>query len=90
MIAPDHPALAGHLPGAPLVPGVVLLDETLRLVLPAGTRPALLPGLKFLGEVRPGQSIAVAARAGDGAGRIEFEGREGGRLVLRGSVGVLG
>jgi|HubBroStandDraft_1064217.scaffolds.fasta_scaffold06681_6 3-hydroxyacyl-[acyl-carrier-protein] dehydratase len=31
-IAPDHPSLAGHFPGHPIVPGVVLLDETLQAI----------------------------------------------------------
>ena len=29
-IRADHPALAGHFPGIPMLPGVLLLDETLR------------------------------------------------------------
>ena len=29
-IAAEHPALAGHFPGAPILPGVLLLDEMVR------------------------------------------------------------
>jgi 3-hydroxyacyl-[acyl-carrier-protein] dehydratase len=31
-ISVEHPAFEGHFPGAPLLPGVVLLDEILRAV----------------------------------------------------------
>jgi len=31
-IGAEHPALAGHFPGAPILPGVLLLDEMLRAV----------------------------------------------------------
>ena len=30
VIAKDHPALAGHFPGNPIVPGVLILDEVMR------------------------------------------------------------
>jgi 3-hydroxyacyl-[acyl-carrier-protein] dehydratase len=32
-ISADHPSLPGHFPDAPLVPGVVILDEVLGALL---------------------------------------------------------
>ncbi len=32
MVDPAHPALAGHFPGQPILPGVVLLDEVMRAI----------------------------------------------------------
>lgn len=55
-IAADHPALAGHFPGCPIVPGVVVLSEAFGLM---GVEPALLEQVKFLHPVRPGDTVRV-------------------------------
>ncbi|HET9390115.1 MAG TPA: hypothetical protein VFO44_10750 [Steroidobacteraceae bacterium] len=61
-IAADHPAYAGHFPGAPVLPGVVLLDAVLReLGRPEGTAPSgwQISAAKFLSAVRPGEPVSL-------------------------------
>jgi len=61
-IAADHPAYAGHFPGTPVLPGVVLLDATLDALQKAGKGP---PGFwevssaKFQSVVRPGEALTL-------------------------------
>lgn len=85
-IAVDHPALPGHFPGRPIVPGVILLDAVLRAIAArdAGLPPpARLLRAKFLAPVQPGQ--AVTLELGERReGRIAFAGRVAGAVVLRG------
>jgi len=61
-IRADHPALAGHFPGVPILPGVLLLDETLR-ALEQQESLALtqwrIGRAKFLKPVRPGETLVV-------------------------------
>lgn len=61
-IGAEHPALAGHFPGTPIVPGVVLLDETLRVVEQnpdtAATRWRI-SSAKFVSPVRPGEELTL-------------------------------
>ncbi len=87
MVAGDHPALAGHFPGRPVVPGVVVLEEALACVM------AELPGrvvaevtvVKFLRAVLPGQTIAVAwSRSADDG--VVIAASEAGQVVMRGRV----
>ncbi len=60
-VALDHPAFAGHFPGAPILPGVVLLDTVL---LWAETVTHSVAGqignAKFLSPVRPGEVLTLA------------------------------
>ena len=65
-----HPSLAGHFPGNPIVPGVVLLDGVIAAAeawLGAGFHVAGLSQAKFIAPLKP-----------DEAARIE--------LVLRGPL----
>ena len=57
-----HPATQGHFPGAPILPGVVLLDEAVRLIEQAlGTPPARwrIASVKFLSPAAPGEPLAL-------------------------------
>lgn len=60
-IAPGHPALPGHFPGAPIVPGVMLLEQVLAAIAQAGgtTAPLRLPQVKFLRPLLPGETARV-------------------------------
>ena len=59
-ISPDHPALAGHFPGRPVVPGVLLLESALAAIPSAGTwRLQSIPAAKFLHPVLPGQVVQL-------------------------------
>jgi 3-hydroxymyristoyl/3-hydroxydecanoyl-(acyl carrier protein) dehydratase len=73
----NHPAMAGHFPGNPIVPGALLLDEVLAII--TGTDAALtIRAAKFLHPIRPGETINLRwqTRAG---GDISFECRLDGR-----------
>jgi len=57
-----HPALAGHFPGSPVLPGVVLLDEALRALERAnGGAPQrwTIGAAKFLKPVQPGETLTL-------------------------------
>ena len=79
MIIPaDHPALAGHFPAEPIVPGVVLLEQVLRM---AGRGCVRLPSVKFHAPLRPGEEFAIRIE------RNRFTVHRGATLIASGSFG---
>lgn len=96
-IAPDHPAFAGHFPGAPIVPGVVLLDAAvhaaLRMLRPAGIDSAEATGnagcsvgsAKFLSPVGPDETLLLCVDS-TAAGSARFEISCRGRKVAIGTL----
>ena len=59
----DHPCLAGHFPGDPIVPAVLLLDLSCAVL--RQLRPELGPlrevkAVKFMQPVRPGEAVRVS------------------------------
>lgn len=78
--AQDHPAFAGHFPGAPMVPGALLLAAALG-VLGLGGSGTRIASAKFLRPVLPGEEVEIAR---PGPGRLEL--RVAGRLVARATL----
>lgn len=87
-IDPGHPAFAGHFPGAPIVPGVVLLDEALHAIAcAAGVSLAAceLRAVKFLSPLTPGVAVVLASEL-QANGAIRFEILADQRKIATGSV----
>lgn len=87
-IAADHPAFAGHFPGRPIVPGVVLLDETVIALEAAlgGGGPWALGSAKFLSPVTPGEPVELRWQDPGPNGAIAFSLTSGGRAVASGTL----
>ena len=82
-VGADHPALVGHFPGRPLLPGVALLAAVLeaaaaepRFAEAVGNAPRL-SWIKFLAPVGPHASLAISLRLGDAAIDWQVDARDG-------------
>ena len=85
-IESGHPALPGHFPGQPLVPGVILLEQVaLGLRAWRGQRLGRVLEAKFMAPLLPDQRALLQLREA-GAARIRFEIQRNGLLLARGTV----
>lgn len=80
-----HPAFAGHFPGAPVVPGALLLAAALDALGEAGSGFEIAQA-KFLHPVGPDTVVEVSCEA-TAAGALRLELRAGGRLVASAVLG---
>ena len=97
-ISKDHPALPGHFPGRPIVPGVVVLDEvveTLKEEYGQGLVVAWesvkehlvtgLPAVKLSSPLLPEELLTITVEPEDSE-TVAFTCRVGHRLIASGSI----
>jgi 3-hydroxymyristoyl/3-hydroxydecanoyl-(acyl carrier protein) dehydratase len=87
-IAASHPALPGHFPGQPVVPGVVLLDAVVAALaqhLGRAVRVTGFPAVKFLAPLGPEQDCVVTFSP-KRSGQAGFEVSADGATLASGSV----
>lgn len=87
-VPPDHPAFAGHFPGTPILPGVVLLDVALQII--ADTSGIALDlceisTVKFLSPASPGDELLIQHTV-SASGTIRFDILAGTRKIASGSI----
>lgn len=84
-LAADHPAFAGHFPGQPIAPGVVLLDQAILLVEASESlRIKGIAAAKFLSPAQPGEALWLDYLRTDDA--IRFEIRSAARKIASGRM----
>jgi len=88
-IPADHPAFAGHFPGRPILPGVVLLDAVARAIA-AGLALEVTPlwrvdTVKFLQPALPGDSLTLEWEP-MATGEVRFIVDRGGQPLTKGTL----
>jgi len=87
----DHPSLAGHFLGEPIVPGVVILDEV-AAALAEWRKDCQLTGIravKFLLPLKPEQSFTIfLVMAKDAGTDVDFHCRVKDRMIVEGRLQI--
>lgn len=83
-IPADHPALPGHFPGHPLVPGVVILDQVLQAAGSSGVSPAGIATAKFTAPLGPDEVAEITLQ--EQRGRLAFTVQRGETTIASGTL----
>jgi 3-hydroxymyristoyl/3-hydroxydecanoyl-(acyl carrier protein) dehydratase len=89
LVPRDHPALPGHFPGNPVVPGVLILHEVIVAIsewLGHEVEVRCVPQAKFLAALRPGEE-AVMELSHHG-GTVSFNVLRGQTIIAKGTLGL--
>jgi 3-hydroxymyristoyl/3-hydroxydecanoyl-(acyl carrier protein) dehydratase len=82
----NHPACAGHFPGNPIVPGVILLDEAIHAIESAtGLALRRIVSVKFFSPAMPGDILLIRHKTLP-TGSIRFAVWDGKRQIAAGSL----
>ena len=90
-IRADHPSLAGHFPGAPIVPGVVILDEVAAALAEwrKDCQLTQIRAVKFVLPLKPEQPFTICLTAvKDAETEVDFCCRVDGRMVVEGRLDI--
>lgn len=91
LIRADHPSLPGHFPGAPLVPGVVILDEVLATLVEwrENSQLSSIRLVKFLAPLQPEQAFTISLSVkNEHAAEVNFCCRVEDRVIVEGQLEV--
>lgn len=89
-VSADHASYAGHFPNFPVLPGAVLLDEALRLLMVdcgGNLSGWQISAAKFLSAVRPGDPLRLEYDGDDSSG-IRFSIYAAERKVVSGVFAI--
>jgi 3-hydroxyacyl-[acyl-carrier-protein] dehydratase len=92
LIHADHPSLPGHFPGAPLVPGVVILDEVIAALdqWRQDSQLSGIPSVKFLAPLKPEQPFTISLSAtSKNASEVSFRCRAEECVLVEGRLAVV-